>query len=299
MNCCHRSWNCASTQRIQVSATWLIELFERELIESQEVLGASVIGEFRDLDNPDLFFWLRVSRDIPARAQALTEFYGGPIWKAHRDATNARMADSDNVLLLRPARSNSAFQLPASGRPQRRRDYGATAALESRPSLSARAAVTMVLSIGSSSVLQPAGSGCGRHHAGFFHHRVEPEQFSAAPGARGREALSYGLPVLRISMLISITSRHCQQSPAWRELSTQLAVRLHYLPGSAPIGASGTVIICAAARTRNPLPGPLASVEVIQSGGCATIRRVATSMELGWPINNNNQREPGHCSVSE
>jgi hypothetical protein len=45
------------------------------------------------------------------RAAQLQEFYGGPVWKAHRDAANATMIDSDNVLLLRPASPTSGFQL--------------------------------------------------------------------------------------------------------------------------------------------------------------------------------------------
>jgi hypothetical protein len=36
-------------------------------------------------------------------ATSLAAFYGGPVWQAHRDAANATMIDSDNVLLLRPA----------------------------------------------------------------------------------------------------------------------------------------------------------------------------------------------------
>jgi NIPSNAP len=81
----------------------LITLFEREFIEPQEALGMHVIGQFRDLDKPDRFVWLRGFRDMASRAAALAAFYGGPVWQAHRNAANATMIDSDNVLLLRPA----------------------------------------------------------------------------------------------------------------------------------------------------------------------------------------------------
>ncbi len=37
----------------------LIDLFDREFVESQEALGMKVIGQFRDLDNPNRFVWLR------------------------------------------------------------------------------------------------------------------------------------------------------------------------------------------------------------------------------------------------
>lgn len=89
----------------------LIELFEREFIESEEALGMRLVGQFCDLDNPDRFVWLRGFTDMATRAQALQEFYGGPVWKAHRATANETMIDSDNVLLLRPARPGSAFSL--------------------------------------------------------------------------------------------------------------------------------------------------------------------------------------------
>ena len=89
----------------------LIALFEREFIETQEATGMTVIGQFRDVNNPDRFVWLRGFSDMDARALALKAFYGGPVWKAHRDAANATMIDSDNVLLLRPASPTSGFQL--------------------------------------------------------------------------------------------------------------------------------------------------------------------------------------------
>ena len=89
----------------------LIDLFDREFIEPQETLGIKVIGQFRDLDRPDRFVWLRGFRDMTSRAKALTDFYNGPVWKAHRQAANATMIDSDNVLLLRPAVPKSGFSL--------------------------------------------------------------------------------------------------------------------------------------------------------------------------------------------
>jgi hypothetical protein len=94
----------------------LIDLFDREFVESQEAVGIKVIGQFRDLDNPNRFVWLRGFRDMPLRAQALSEFYGGPVWKMHREAANATMIDSDNVLLLRPIHANSGFTFAGSRR---------------------------------------------------------------------------------------------------------------------------------------------------------------------------------------
>lgn len=81
----------------------LIDLFEREFIETQEAAGMAVLGQFRDLDAGRRFVWLRGFADLHSRAQALAAFYDGPVWRQHRDAARATMVDSDDVLLLQPA----------------------------------------------------------------------------------------------------------------------------------------------------------------------------------------------------
>jgi hypothetical protein len=87
----------------------LVELFDREFVESQEAVGIELIGQFRDLDRPDRFVWLRGFPDMEHRRQALDAFYGGPVWKAHSAAANATMVDVDDVLLLRPPTDESGF----------------------------------------------------------------------------------------------------------------------------------------------------------------------------------------------
>jgi hypothetical protein len=79
----------------------LIELFDREFVHTQEDCGMRVLGQFRDLDAPDDFVWLRGFSNMAERRDALAAFYGGPVWRRHRDAANATMQDSSNVLLLR------------------------------------------------------------------------------------------------------------------------------------------------------------------------------------------------------
>ena len=86
----------------------LVDLFDRELVETQEACGMSVLGQFRDLDRPHRFVWLRGFPDMEARREALTAFYTGPVWKEHGPAANDTMIDSDDVLLLEP----TAFRLP-------------------------------------------------------------------------------------------------------------------------------------------------------------------------------------------
>lgn len=93
----------------------LVDLFEREFIAPQQAAGMAVFGPFHDLDDPDRFVWWRGFADMAARATALQAFYGGPAWQAHREAANATMVDSDDVLLLRPIAGHAPLSLAPSG----------------------------------------------------------------------------------------------------------------------------------------------------------------------------------------
>ena len=97
----------------------LVALFDREFVETQEAVGITVVAQFRDLDDPDAFVWLRGFPDMDARAYALAGFYDGPVWAAHRDAANATMIDSDNVRLLRPAWPGADLAFDVAPRPAR------------------------------------------------------------------------------------------------------------------------------------------------------------------------------------
>jgi hypothetical protein len=96
-----------------------VELFDREFVETQEAAGMRIIGQFRDLGDPNRFVWLRGFPDMPSREKALTNFYvHGAAWKAHSEIARSKMIDSTDALLLRPAQSDSGFLLdPTERRP--------------------------------------------------------------------------------------------------------------------------------------------------------------------------------------
>ena len=96
----------------------LIELFDREFVETQEATGMVVLGQFRDLDDPDRFVWLRGFPDMAARHRSLADFYGGPVWAEHGPRANATMADSDDVLLLRPVSEANGLGVSPAKRPR-------------------------------------------------------------------------------------------------------------------------------------------------------------------------------------
>jgi hypothetical protein len=99
----------------------LIEVFDREFVESQEAQGLEIVGQFRDPDRPDHFVWIRGYADPTpnARAEALAAFYGGPVWAAHRDVANATMIEFHDVHVLRAITAHDA--LPVH-QPSRRED---------------------------------------------------------------------------------------------------------------------------------------------------------------------------------
>ena len=90
----------------------MISIFERELMETQEATGMSILGTFRDVDRPDQFVWLRGFPDMCSRHESLTEFYSGPVWKQHGPAANATMVDSDDVLLAGPGTGLGPLPIP-------------------------------------------------------------------------------------------------------------------------------------------------------------------------------------------
>ena len=88
--------------------------FDTYFPEAFEQLGAMVFGQFHERADANHFTWLRGFKDINARPIVNAAFYDGPLWKEHRVKVNAILPDSDNVMLLRPARVDSGVTvLPA------------------------------------------------------------------------------------------------------------------------------------------------------------------------------------------
>lgn len=198
----------------------LIDLFEREFIESQEALGMSVIGQFRDLDDPNRFVWLRGFRDMPSRARGLADFYGGPVWKAHRDAANATMIDFDDVLLLRPAREWSGFRVDSRNRPA----PGATRLPETL-------IVATVCKLGAPAsadlldfferVLQPVVTGVGAELLASFVTENSPNNYPALPVREG-EHIFVWFSRFENETAYERYAAAVIRSPRWSEISERL-----------------------------------------------------------------------------
>ena len=206
----------------------LIELFDRELVETQEAVGMHVLGQFRDLDDPDAFVWLRGFSDMPTRKRALEAFYGGPVWKQHAGAANATMIDSDNVLLLRPL---ARLALEANGRPA----PGSTA---SRPGL-------LVVTI------YPLQESTAGDFPAFFARELEPALHEAGISVLATYATEHSVntfPALPVredaEVFVWLASfkdeadharrvELLERSPAWRDQSSQALAQ--HLAGPAEV----------------------------------------------------------------
>ena len=110
------------------SRAQFVQLFETELVETQEAVGIRVGGIFTDLDRPDMFVWLRGFAPGVDPGAALTAFYSGPVWQRHGPAANAMMIDSDNVFALRPVPGIAGLPAPIGDRAP----VGATTAADYR-----------------------------------------------------------------------------------------------------------------------------------------------------------------------
>ncbi len=159
----------------------LIDLFEREFIDPQEALGASVLGAFRDIDDPDRFVWLRGFADFDSRFTALDGFYSGEVWKRRRAEANAAMINSDDVLLLRPLAGGIG------------RDPGMRPPIDAPASGAIIVATTCFPAPGRDALrrlLQPRrradAEGNRRRSPRHIRHRTQPQQLSAPAGARER-----------------------------------------------------------------------------------------------------------------
>src|SRR5947207_516122 len=207
----------------------LIDLFDREFVESQEALGMEVIGQFRDLDNPNRFVWLRGFRDMPSRAQVLKDFYGGPVWKAHREAANATMIDSDNVLLLHQATPTSGFSFGNKERPQ-------AGANEARSELILATIYYLDAPVDAPFVqffektVKPAVIGSGATVLAYFVTEHSENTFPALPVREGENVFvwfaRFNDPAVYERHIAAVT-----QFPRWRnEISKELARRLKREP---------------------------------------------------------------------
>jgi len=89
-----------------------INLFDSQFVETQEACGMRLIGQFRDLGDPNKFVWMRGFNDLASREQALNDFYfHSEAWARFGEKARADMIDSTDALMLKPVSPERAFRL--------------------------------------------------------------------------------------------------------------------------------------------------------------------------------------------
>jgi hypothetical protein len=77
--------------------------FNERTLEAQERSGMSVCGQFDDLDDENLFVWLRGFPDLLERDRRKADFYQSTYWLEElQDEAFSMIEDYSNVLLLMP-----------------------------------------------------------------------------------------------------------------------------------------------------------------------------------------------------
>ena len=77
-------------------------LFEQHFVQSQFDLGGYPLNWFKVDGAPDNFLWIRGFTDMASRSKFLPAFYHGAVWKQYRSDANSKLANNDNVYLLKP-----------------------------------------------------------------------------------------------------------------------------------------------------------------------------------------------------
>jgi hypothetical protein len=202
----------------------LVDLFEREFVESQEACGMRLLAQFRDLDRADHFVWLRGFADMAARRRGLEAFYGGPIWQRHRETANATMLDSDDVRLLRPARPAWAPATPLL--PRQRHDdddLSASAVYVLAVALRRDSVDTALLRTFERDVLA-AWSEAGAAPCGVYVTEPAANDFPRLPVRTDGHALVW-LARLRDAAAWELAAQRLAALPAWAERALPLLER--------------------------------------------------------------------------
>jgi hypothetical protein len=189
--------------------------------ESQEALGIRVIGPFRDLEDPNRFVWLRGFPDMNEHSRMLSAFYEGSIWRAHCDAANATMIDSDNVLLLRPTHGTSANSALANGLDMG--SFGRDALVVANIHYVDRSAIKDFTQF-FEKTMNPVLTNTGAHVIAAFETEAARNTFSRLP-VRESETVLIWLAAFRDTRQFGDHVTALRDSPDWREHAPQDVLR--------------------------------------------------------------------------
>jgi hypothetical protein len=76
-----------------------LAFFESKAVPAQREEGMRIVGPFVDVENPDVFIWLRAFPSLAERDRMKDAFYEGPRWKNELEAIAMPMLESYSVAL--------------------------------------------------------------------------------------------------------------------------------------------------------------------------------------------------------
>ncbi|CAA9517955.1 MAG: hypothetical protein AVDCRST_MAG96-2786 [uncultured Segetibacter sp.] len=79
-----------------------VDGFETKLLDTLNAHKNYILGQYRVKDAKDNFVWIRGFDDMPARKQALTNFYASRHWAKNKSIPEAYLIGYTNVHLLKP-----------------------------------------------------------------------------------------------------------------------------------------------------------------------------------------------------
>jgi hypothetical protein len=82
-----------------------VSFFEQRTLEIQAEAGLDVVGQFRSLEDPDTFVWIRSHDSERDRIDHLRDFYLGDDWLAVQDEALSMIADTSAILVEPTKRS--------------------------------------------------------------------------------------------------------------------------------------------------------------------------------------------------
>jgi hypothetical protein len=76
-----------------------LEFFHRHAAPLQQSIGMGIVGPFVDVEDPDVFIWLRIFPSAAERDRMKHELYEGDRWKNELEAIAMPMLDSYTTTL--------------------------------------------------------------------------------------------------------------------------------------------------------------------------------------------------------
>src|SRR2546427_7931515 len=76
-----------------------IDVFETRAVPAQRGVGMGILGPLLDLENPDVFIWLRGFPSLEERERMKTTFYEGELWLKELEAIAMPMLERYEVIL--------------------------------------------------------------------------------------------------------------------------------------------------------------------------------------------------------